>query len=160
MALNEQHKRVSKNRVSITFDVETGGAVETIELPFIIGVLGDFSADKEERAPLNKDNFDQVMERVAPRLQMKVENTLEGDDSVIEADLTFSSMKDFEPEALIEKVEPLAKLMETRTQLKDLLAKADRSRDLEALLKEVLQDADTVAALSKELGVSAEPKSE
>jgi type VI secretion system protein ImpB len=69
-------------------------------------------------------------------------------------------MKDFEPEALIEKVEPLAKLMETRTQLKDLLAKADRSRDLEALLKEVLQDADTVAALSKELGVSAEPKSE
>ena len=109
---------------------------------------------------LNKDNFDQVMERVAPRLQMKVENTLEGDDSVIEADLTFSSMKDFEPEALIEKVEPLAKLMETRTQLKDLLAKADRSRDLEALLKEVLQDADTVAALSKELGVSAEPKSE
>jgi type VI secretion system protein ImpB len=168
MALNEQHKRVSKNRVSITYDVETGGAVETIELPFIIGVLGDFSADKEERAPLeertfvdlNKDNFDQVMERVAPRLQMKVENTLEGDDSVIEADLTFSSMKDFEPEALIEKVEPLAKLMETRTQLKDLLAKADRSRDLEALLKEVLQDADTVAALSKELGVSAEPKSD
>ena len=84
---------------------------------------------------------------------MKVENTLEGDDSVFEADISFKSMKDFEPEALIDKIEPLAKLMETRTQLKDLLAKADRSRDLEALLKEVLSDGDTIAALSKELGL-------
>ena len=107
MALNEQQKRVPKNRVSITYDVEIGNAVETVELPFIVGVLGDFSADKEEREPLHernfidldKDNFDSVLERIAPRLQMKVENTLEGDDSVFEADISFNSMKDFEPEA-------------------------------------------------------------
>ena len=166
MALNEQQKRVPKNRVSITYDVEIGNAVETVELPFIVGVLGDFSADKEEREPLqersfidlDKDNFDSVVERVGPRLQMKVENTLEGDDSVFEADISFSSMKDFEPESLIGKIEPLTKLMETRTQLKDLLAKADRSRDLEALLKEVLSDGDTITALSKELGLADSKK--
>ena len=114
MALNEQQKRVPKNRVSITYDVEIGNAVETVELPFIVGVLGDFSADKEEREPLHernfidldKDNFDSVLERIAPRLQMKVENTLEGDDSVFEADISFKSMKDFEPEALIDKPHP------------------------------------------------------
>jgi type VI secretion system protein ImpB len=89
---------------------------------------------------------------------MKVENTLEGDDSVFEADISFSSMKDFEPESLIGKIEPLTKLMETRTQLKDLLAKADRSRDLEALLKEVLSDGDTITALSKELGLADSKK--
>lgn len=164
MALNSQHKRVSKNRVSITYDVETNGAVETKELPFVVGVLGDFSAHKEDREDLedrtfyqiDKDNFDTVMKRVGPELKLKVDNTLSDDGSQFEAALTFSSMKDFAPDALIEQVEPLKKLAETRQQLKTLLSKADRSRDLEKLLKEVLQSADQINALSSELGI--EPK--
>lgn len=161
MALNSQHKRVSKNRVSITYDVETNGAVETKELPFVVGVIGDFSAHKEDREDLedrtfyqvDKDNFDTVMKRVGPELKMKVDNTLSDDDSQFEAALKFNSMKDFEPDAIVGQVDALQKLADTRSQLKTLLAKADRSRDLEKLLKEVLQSADTINALSSELGI-------
>ncbi|WP_028299911.1 type VI secretion system contractile sheath small subunit [Oceanospirillum beijerinckii] len=161
MALNSQHKRVSKNRVSITYDVETNGAVETKELPFVVGVIGDFSAHNENREDLedrtfyqvDKDNFDTVMKRVGPELKMKVNNALSDDDSQFEAALKFNSMKDFEPDAIIGQVDALQKLADTRSQLKSLLAKADRSRDLEKLLKEVLQSADTINALSSELGI-------
>nr|WP_220495570.1 type VI secretion system contractile sheath small subunit [Oceanospirillum sediminis] len=161
VALNSQHKRVSKNRVSITYDVETNGAVETKELPFVVGVIGDFSAHKEDREDLedrtfyqvDKDNFDTVMKRVGPELRMKVDNTLSDDDSQFEAALKFNSMKDFEPDAIVGQVDALQKLADTRSQLKTLLAKADRSRDLEKLLKEVLQSADTINALSSELGI-------
>ncbi|OUR70352.1 type VI secretion system-associated protein [Marinomonas sp. 42_23_T18] len=164
MALNSQHKRVSKNRVSITYDVETNGAVENKELPFVIGVIGDFSAHNDNREDLedrtfyqiDKDNFDTVMKRVGPELKLKVDNTLSDDDSEFEAELKFNSMKDFEPDSLIEQVEPLSKLAETRQQLKTLLSKADRSRDLEKLLKEVLQSADTINALSSELGLGSD----
>lgn len=163
MALNSQHKRVSKNRVSITYDVETNGAVETKELPFVVGVMGDFSAHKEDREELedrtfyqvDKDNFDTVMKRVGPELKLKVDNTLSDDGSQFEAALKFNSMKDFEPDAIIGQVDALKKLAETRSQLKTLLSKADRSRDLEKLLKEVLQSADTINALSSELGIEA-----
>jgi len=161
VALNSQHKRVSKNRVSITYDVETNGAVETKELPFVVGVIGDFSAHKEDREDLedrtfyqvDKDNFDTVMKRVGPELRMKVDNTLSDDDSQFEAAHKFNSMKDFEPDAIVGQVDALQKLADTRSQLKTLLAKADRSRDLEKLLKEVLQSADTINALSSELGI-------
>ncbi len=164
MALNAQHKRVSKNRVSITYDVETNGAVETKELPFVVGVMGDYSAHKEDREELedrqfysvDKDNFDTVMKRVGPELKLKVDNTLSDDDSEIEVNLNFNSMKDFEPDAIVGKVDALQKLADTRSQLKTLLSKADRSRDLEKLLKEVLQNADTINALSGELGINTE----
>ena len=164
MALNSQHKRVSKNRVSVTYDVETNGAVETKELPFVVGVIGDYSGHRQDKQEVDertfynvdKDNFDTVMKRIAPELGLKVDNVLADDDSQFEANLTFNSMKDFEPESIVAQVEPLKKLVETRNQLKVLLSKADRSRDLEKLLKEVLQSADTINALSDELGLVKE----
>ncbi|NVO23026.1 type VI secretion system contractile sheath small subunit [Donghicola sp. C2-DW-16] len=162
MALNAQQKRVSKNRVSITYDVETGGAMQTKELPFVIGMIGGYSGDRTDREPMedrtfysvDKDNFDQVMTRVGPRLTYKVENKLQNDGSEFEVDLDFKSMKDFEPDAIVEKVEPLKKLAKTREQLMTLLSKADRSRDLEKLLKDILQDQDAIKALGEELGVN------
>jgi type VI secretion system protein ImpB len=87
---------------------------------------------------------------------MKVENTLSDDDSEFAVDLSFSSMKDFEPDAIVNNVDPLKRLAETRSQLKTLLSKSDKSRDLEKLLKEVLQNADTINALSSELGIDSE----
>lgn len=163
MALNSQHKRVSKNRVSITYDVETNGAVETKELPFVVGVIGDFSGhkpenektdlDEREFTGVDKDNFDSVMGQVAPQLSYKVDNKLADDDSQFEVNLSFNSMKDFHPENLVEQIDPLKKLVETRNQLKVLLSKADRSRDLEKLLKEVLQSTEAIQGLAEELGV-------
>jgi type VI secretion system protein ImpB len=99
------------------------------------------------------------MKRVGPELKMKVDNVLVDDNSQIEANLTFDSMKDFTPEAIVEKVDALKQLVETRNQLKVLLSKADRSRDLEKLLKEVLTSADTIKALSDELGLGSEGES-
>lgn len=166
MALNSQHKRISKNRVSITYDVETNGAVETKELPFVVGVIGDFSGHKpesekvdlEERefTGIDKDNFDTVMGQIHPRLSYKVDNKLANDDSQFDVNLSFRSMKDFHPENLVDQIEPLKQLVETRNQLKVLLSKADRSRDLERLLKEVLQSADAINGLAQELGLSRE----
>ncbi|GAB6263691.1 type VI secretion system contractile sheath small subunit [Photobacterium sp. CCB-ST2H9] len=166
MALNSQHKRVSKNRVSITYDVETNGSVETKELPFVVGVIGDFSGHKpesekvdlEERefTGIDKDNFDTVMGTIHPRLSYKVDNKLANDDSQFEVNLSFRSMKDFHPENLVEQIDPLKQLVETRNQLKVLLSKADRSRDLERLLKEVLQSADAIQGLAQELGLDKE----
>ncbi|KXF83489.1 type VI secretion system contractile sheath small subunit [Enterovibrio coralii] len=166
MALNAQHKRVSKNRVSITYDVETNGAVETKELPFVVGVIGDFSGHKpdsdkvdlEERefTGIDKDNFDSVMTQIHPQLSYKVDNKLADDDSQFEVNLSFQSMRDFHPESLVEQIDPLKQLVETRNQLKDLLSKADRSRDLERLLKEVLQSTDAIQGLADELGVKKE----
>lgn len=163
MALNAQQKRVSKNRVSITYDVETGGAMQTKELPFVIGMIGGYSGDRTDREPMeertfysvDKDNFDQVMTRVGPRLTYKVENKLQDDGSEFEVDLDFKSMKDFEPDAIVEKVEPLRNLAKTREQLMTLLSKTDRSRDLEKLLKEILQDEGAIKALGEELGVNS-----
>ncbi|OLQ72836.1 type VI secretion system-associated protein [Photobacterium proteolyticum] len=163
MALNSQHKRVSKNRVSITYDVETNGATETKELPFVVGVIGEFSGHKpesekvdlEERefTGVDKDNFDTVMEQISPSLSYKVDNKLADDNSQFEVNLNFKSMKDFHPEHLVENIDPLKQLVETRNQLKVLLSKADRSRDLERLLKELLQSADAIQHLAGELGV-------
>lgn len=164
MALNSQHKRVSKNRVSITYDVETNGASEKKELPFVSAVLGNFSGDKEdpkevedrEFIQVDQDNFDEVLGRIQPSLSLKVDNVIENDDSQFEVNLDFESMKDFEPDALVQRIEPLKKLLETRNQLNELLSKADRSRDFEKLLKDILQSSDSISALSEELGAKGE----
>lgn len=164
MALNSQHKRVSKNRVSITYDVETNGASEKKELPFVSAVLGNFSGGKEdprdvedrEFIQVDQDNFNDVLSRIGPELSLKVDNVIEEDDSQFEVNLEFNSMKDFEPDSLVERIEPLKKLLETRNQLNELLSKADRSRDFEKLLKDILQSADSINALSDELGVKGE----
>ncbi|MEM1074122.1 MAG: type VI secretion system contractile sheath small subunit [Pseudomonadota bacterium] len=168
MALNAQHKRVSKNRVSITYDVEDGGSKQTKELPFVTAMIGGYSGDREDKEPLeersfygvDKDNFNEVLSRVGPRLVYTVENKVQDDGSEFEVDLDFKSMKDFEPDAIVDKVEPLRKLAETREKLMTLVAKADRSRDLEKVLKEILQDADLVKSLGDELGVETADKGE
>ncbi|MET4695658.1 type VI secretion system contractile sheath small subunit [Endozoicomonas lisbonensis] len=166
MPLSTQHKRVSKNRVSITYDVETNGAYEKRELPFVVGVIGEFSGDKPDNqkeevdyrtfTDINRENFDTVMANVGPQLDMRVSNKLADDDSGFNVKLLFSSMRDFEPENLVQQIEPLAKLMEVRNQLRELLAHADRSRDLERLLKEVLQSTEALNSLCEELGVSSD----
>ena len=164
MALNAQQKRVSKNRVSITYDVETNGAVQTKELPFVIGMVGNYSGERQDKEALedrtfyqvDKDNFNDVIKKLSPALSYKVDNKLQDDDSEIQIDLTFSSMKDFEPDAIVQKVPVLQELAKTREQLMTLMSKADRSRDLEKILKEILQDQNLVKSLSEELGVNSE----
>lgn len=157
--------RVRKPRVHISYEVETGGAMVQKELPFVMGVLGDFSGDPtQELKPMkdrkfiqiDRDNFNDVMGRMTPGLNMKVENTLAGDGSEMAVDLKFNSMDDFEPGNVARQVEPLAKLLETRDKLRDLLTKIDRSEDLEAVLERVLQNTDDLDQLKSELGLGGE----
>lgn len=164
-SIHDKLKRVRKPRVHITYDVETNGAVQEKEIPFVMGVMGDYSGDNTENkkalkdrkfSQIDRDNFNEVMSNVGPQLNLKVDNTLEGDDSQMSVDLDFNNMEDFEPQNIVEKVDPLKKLMETRNKLRDLLTKADRSDELESLLEDVLSSTDAIAALQGELGTDKE----
>lgn len=163
MAESVQKKlnRVRKPRVHITYDVETEGAQVRKELPFVIGVMGDFSGKPYEPlkrlrdrkfVQIDRDNFDDVMKRMTPGAQFKVDNTLTGGDTQMSVELKFKSMADFEPAQVVAQVEPLRKLLEVRNKLRDLMSKADRSEELEGLLERVLQNTDQLQALATELG--------
>jgi type VI secretion system protein ImpB len=159
-SIHDKLERVRKPRVHITYQVETEGAVVEKELPFVMGVLGDFSGNPTEPLKplkdrkfiqIDRDNFNDIMGRMTPGLNIKVENTLKKDGSEIPVQLKFNSMEDFEPGKVVQQIEPLRKILETRDKLRDLLTKVDRSEDLEGVLEKVLQDAEKMKQLASEL---------
>lgn len=168
-SIHDRLKRVRKPRVHITYDVETDGAVLEKELPFVVGVMGDFTGDstkplkplKDRRfVQIDKDNINEVMRNMSPGLNLKVENTLENDGSEMAVNLEFNSMEDFEPASIVDQVEPLNKLMDTRNQLRDLMTKIDRSEELEGIMEKVLQNTDDLDELAKALEVAGDNKGE
>ena len=161
-----QHKldRVRPPRVQITYDVEVGGAIELKELPFVIGVLGDFVGKPEEALPalksrkfveIDPDNFNQVMAGMKPRVAFSTDNKLQDDGSKIGVDLKFNSIEDFEPDNIVQQVDPLRKLVEARQKLSDLRSKMDGNDKLEMMLNDVLSNADKQKELSDALGLDA-----
>lgn len=164
MANESTHKkltRIRKPRVHITYEVETEGASIVKELPFVVGVMGDFSGNPSKpKDPLSqrkfvqidRDNFDDVMAKVSPELNLKVENTIEGEGEMA-VSLNFNSMDDFTPAAIVNQVDPLRKLKETRDKLNDLMSKVDRSEELEAMLEDVLTNTENLDKLKGELGI-------
>jgi type VI secretion system protein ImpB len=161
-SVHDKLKRVRKPRVHITYDVETEGAVVQKELPFVVGVIGDFSGNPTEPLKplkdrkfiqIDRDNFNDVMKRMTPALNIRVENTLKGDNSEFAVQLKFNSLEDFEPANVVKQVEPLKKLLETRDKLRDLAAKVDRSEGLEKVLENVLQNTEELKKLGEQLGV-------
>ena len=163
-----QHKldRVRSPRVHITYDVEIGGAIENKELPFVLGVLGDFSGKPEEALPrvkdrkfieIDRDNFDQVLAAMKPRLAYRVDNKLTNDGSKLGVDLRFKSMDDFHPDQVVQQVEPLRKLVEARRKLSDLLSKMDGNDKLEQMLNEIVADTGAQQQLSAALGIENKP---
>jgi len=162
----EKLKRVRTPRVHITYEVETDGARVIKELPFVMGVIGNFSGSHptqplrplEERkfVEINRDNFDSVMKRMSPGVEMSVENTIEGNGTTIPVQLAFNSLEDFEPANVIQQVAPLKKLLETRNRLRDLVSKVDRSAELEEIVEQVLKNTSDLKRLSSELGLSTQ----
>jgi type VI secretion system protein ImpB len=161
-SIQQKLKRVRPPRVQITYDVEIGGAIEMKELPFVLGVLGDFSGQPAQQLPrvkdrklieIDRDNFDQVLAGMAPRLAMKVDNKLSNDGSKMNVELRFNSLQDFEPDNVVQQVEPLRKLVEARQKLRDLLSKTDGNDRLEELLQGVLQNTNAQKQLSDALGL-------
>lgn len=159
-----QHKidRIRPPRVHITYDVEVGGAIENKELPFVLGVLGDFSGQPDEPLPrvkdrklieIDRDNFDQVLGAMKPRLAYRVDNKLANDGSKMGVELRFKSMDDFHPDNVVQQVEPLRKLVSARQRLSDLLSKMDGNDKLETILNEIASDTNQQAQLSSSLGL-------
>ena len=158
-SVQKKLQRIRPPRVQLTYDVEVGDGKEVKELPFVIGVLGDFSAASElEKTKLKDkkfinvdlDNIDEVMQSLAPRANFQVENTLTEEDGRMAVDLTFNSMQDFRPENVVQQVDPLRKLVEARERLTDLRNKISNNERLEDLLDEVLQNTDQVRRLNAE----------
>ncbi|WP_028865924.1 type VI secretion system contractile sheath small subunit [Psychromonas aquimarina] len=162
MSIHDKLKRVRKPRVHITYDVETEGALVKKELPFVVGVTGDFSGhNTEDLKPLkdrrfiqiDRDNYNDILKRMNPKLDISVASTLSDDDSEIKLNLSFKSLDDFEPAAVVNQVEPLKKLMDTRNKLRDLMTKIDRSEDLENILEDVLNNTASLDQLASELKI-------
>lgn len=161
-SVHDKLNRVRKPRVHITYEVETEGAQIQRELPFVVGVMGDFSGDptqplrpmaERKFVQIDRDNFDDVMARMAPGLKLKVDNTLAGDGSQMAVDLKFNKLEDFEPAKVAAQVPALQALIDTRNKLRDLMSKVDRSEELENLLEQVLKSEEELKSLSGQLGL-------
>jgi type VI secretion system protein ImpB len=160
-----QHKldRVRSPRVQITYDVEIGGAIELKELPFVVGVLGDFTGQPEQPLPrlkdrkfveVNPDNFDTVLEGMKPHLSLSVENKLSdaADAANLKVDLKFKKLDDFEPQNVAQQVRPLKELLDLRTRLSDLRGTLQGNDKLEELLLESVGNTEKLDKLKKEMG--------
>lgn len=154
--------RVRKPRVHIKYKVWTGDAEVERELPFVVGVLGDFSGHAADKlAPLgerkfiqvDRDNFNDVLSRMQPALRLRVRDTLSDDNEAERSvSLEFKSMDDFEPARVAAQVPALKELLKTRAAIKDILSKADLSPELESALEKILEDPENVKKLQAELG--------
>ena len=165
-------KWVGRNRpprVQITYDVEIGDAMEKRELPLVVGVMADLMGKPASAPPklkdrrfveIDRDNFDEIMTKIGPRLDMSVPDTMKGEGN-LKIELNFKQFADFHPEAVVQQVPRLQKLLEARLELRDLLAKLDGNDDLGGLLASVVGNTDGLKQLrGSDAAASAEKKAE
>lgn len=159
--------RVRPPRVHITYDVEIGDSIETKELPFVMGVMGDYTGHSDEELPklrdrkfvnVDRDNFDDVMKGMKPSLKLRVDNKLEDDNTQMGIELKFSRMEDFTPDNVAKQVEPLRKLLEIRNRLTDLRNRLYGNDKLEELLQDVVKSTEKMQAIAKETGYVEDKK--
>jgi type VI secretion system protein ImpB len=159
-SINKKIDRNNPARVHIEIEVETNGAIQVKELPFVAGVLADLSGDavpdpaaskKPKFVEIDRDNFDKVMTKMAPRLVLKVDDKINNDDTKIPVELKFRSMEDFEPQKIAEQVEPLRMLLEIRKKLANLRSNLDGNEKLTRLLQKIVEDQDEREKLRAEI---------
>ena len=165
-SVHEKLGRVRPPRVNITYEVETGGAIESKELPFVMGVMADLSGQPTDELPklkerqfveVSPENFDDVLASMRPHLALTVDNKLSDapDAGKLAVDLTFESLDDFRPDNIARKVEPLQKLLERRNQLADLRGKLQSNEKLDEVLQATLTDDEKRKKLKAELDASS-----
>lgn len=166
-SVQKRLQKVRPPRVQLTYDVEIGDAIEKKELPFVVGVLGDFSGQPDPEKPLPKlkdrkfvnvdlDNIDDVMKGMAPKASYRVKNKLTPEGGEFGVNLAFEKVDDFRPESVVQQVEPLRRLLEARTKLSDLRNKLAGNDKLEDLLGDVLASTEKLTQLSQETTPRAE----
>lgn len=155
-SVQKKLQKVRPPRVQLTYDVEKGDAIEQKEIPFVVGVLGEFSGQPEQPLPrlkdrkfvnVDMDNFDEVLEGMAPRAVFRVPNKISDSGGEFAVELKFKSIDDFRPESVVEQVEPLRKLLEARSKLADLRNKLAGNEKLEDLLTDVLANTEQLKQL-------------
>ena len=145
--------RVRRPRVHITYEVQVGDAIEKREIPFVVGVMADLSGDRDRNKPLPKtkdrkfttidrDEFDKVMAKIEPRLEVSVKNTLQKDDTDLKAELKFNKLSDFNPDKVVEQVPALREMLEMRRKLANLRGSLYGNDKLEELLNDVIKKTD------------------
>jgi len=160
-SVQKRLEKVRPPRVQLTYDVQVGDAIEQKELPFVVGVLGEFSGQPDPNRPaarlkerkfvnVDLDNFDDVMQGMAPKASFRVANKLSPEGGEFAVNLDFNAMDDFRPESVVQQVEPLRKLLEARTKLSDLRNKLAGNDKLEDLLAEVLSNTEQLSKLGHE----------
>ncbi len=160
-SVQKRLEKVRPPRVQLTYDVEVGDAIEQKEIPFAVGVLGDFTGKQDPDKPLPKlkdrkfvkvdlDNFDDVMKGMAPAASYRVKNKLGEDGGEFAVNLKFEQLEDFRPESVVQQVDPLRKLLDARTKLSDLRNKLAGNDRLEDILDDVLKNTDKLAKLGQE----------
>ncbi|ACR27588.1 type VI secretion system contractile sheath small subunit [Burkholderia glumae] len=160
-SIQKRLQKVRPPRVQLTYEVERGDAIEVKELPFVVGVVGDLAGQSEVEMPklrdrkfvnIDRDNFDDVMKAIEPRAAYQVENKLSEDGGKFAVDLKFRSLDDFDPDQVVNQIEPLRRLIEARSKLADLRNKMAGNDKLEDLLSEVLSNTQQLEALAKQSG--------
>lgn len=168
-SIQQKIGRIRPPRVHITYDVEIGGAMVMKELPFVVGVMGDFSGQPAEALPpvrdrkfvqVDRDNFDQVLAGMKPRLVLRVPNKLSQMGGSMSVELKFESLDDFHPDQLVQQIEPLRKLVELRQNLNDLLAKIDGNEKLGNILEDIMNNSESQKQLGAALGIEEPPSGE
>jgi type VI secretion system protein ImpB len=159
MAKSSSQKFIARNRaprVQIEYDVELYGAEKRIELPFVMGVMGDLSGKPTEPLPgvadrkfleIDVDNFDDRLKASKPRVAFQVPNTLTGEGN-LSVEMTFESMDDFSPAAVARKVDALNKLLQARTELANLLTYMDGKDKAEQLVGKLLNNPELMKSLT------------
>lgn len=160
-SVQKRLERVRPPRVQLTYDVEIGDGIEQKELPFVMGVMGDFTGQQDPDNPLPRlkdrkfvnvdmESFDEVMAGMAPRASFRVKNKLSPEGGEIGVNLAFAQMDDFRPESVVQQVEPLRKLLDARSKLSDLRNKLAGNEKLEDVLGEVLSNTEQLKRLGEE----------
>lgn len=168
-SLQKEVGRTRPPRVHITYDVEIGDAIEKRELPFVVGVLADLSGMPEKPLPpiakrkfveIDRDNFNDVMKKIEPRLAFKVDNRLSEDDTKLNVELRFQNLDDFQPAKVAEQIAPLRKLLEVRNSLANLRSSLIGNEKLEKLLQEIIHDQEKLQRAGAEAGIHFESEKE
>jgi len=166
-SIQKRLQKIRPPRVQLTYEVERGDAIEIKELPFVVGVMGDLAGQSEVEQPrlrdrkfvnIDRDNFDDVMKGIEPRATFQVENRLSEAGGKFGVDLRFNSIADFDPDAIVQQVEPLRRLLEARSKLADLRNKLAGNDKLEDLLSEVLHNTQQLQSLAHDASVTSTPE--
>ena len=163
-SVHDKLARVRKPRVHITYEVETEGAMVVKELPFVVGVMGDFSGKPAQALPplkerkfveIDRDNFDKILAGMTPRLAFRVEDKLtDNAGNQLNVELKFNSIDDFSPENVARQIDPLRKLPETRDKLKDLMNKMEGNDKLTEMLDGIIQNTETRSEITLRMSES------